>query len=76
MNHDVKIFFGDLNFRINLPYDDVIGIIDDMTEYNKDDKMSILLNNDQLNQCRMDYSWLYHYKEMPIKFLPTYKYDK
>eukprot|EP00344_Euplotes_crassus_P011123 CAMPEP_0197019178 /NCGR_PEP_ID=MMETSP1380-20130617/80546_1 /TAXON_ID=5936 /ORGANISM="Euplotes crassus, Strain CT5" /LENGTH=302 /DNA_ID=CAMNT_0042446547 /DNA_START=699 /DNA_END=1607 /DNA_ORIENTATION=+ len=24
----------------------------------------------------MDYAWLYHYKEMPIRFLPTYKYDK
>lgn len=24
----------------------------------------------------MDYPWLYNFKEMPIKFLPTYKYDK
>lgn len=76
MKHDVKIFFGDMNFRINLPYSSVISTIDDMTASNRDESMSLLLNNDQLNQNKADFPWLYCFKEMPISFLPTYKYDK
>jgi hypothetical protein len=72
----VKILFGDLNFRINLPYYTVIDEIDGMTHGNKDQVMHNLLNNDQLNQCKIDFPWLYCFKELPIKFLPTYKYDK
>jgi len=50
MNHDIKIFFGDLNFRVNMSYDSIINSIDNMTEENKDEEMHILLNNDQFNQ--------------------------
>lgn len=76
MKHDVKLFFGDLNFRINLSYDAVISNIDSMTRDNYKEKLFALLNNDQLNQYKMDYEWIMCFKEMPIKFLPTYKYDK
>lgn len=74
--HDVKIFFGDLNFRINLPYYTVMDTIDEMAESNKKANMGVLLSNDQLNQCKHDFPWLDSFKEMPITFLPTYKYDK
>ena len=50
LNHDVKIFFGDLNFRINLGYESVIDTIGSMNSSNRDEKMHLLLNNDQLNQ--------------------------
>lgn len=80
MDHDVKIVFGDLNFRISLGYESVLETIEDInsqasygdTEYD----MCVLLNNDQLNQLKLDYKWLYCFKEMPISFMPTYKYDK
>lgn len=76
MKHDIKLFFGDLNFRINLSYDAVVSNIESMTHDNYDEQLHILLNNDQLNQYKMDYEWIMWFKEMPIKFLPTYKYDK
>lgn len=50
INHDVKIFYGDLNFRINLPYFSVVETIDQMNDSNRDESMHMLLNNDQLNQ--------------------------
>ena len=50
INHDVKIFFGDLNFRINLPYYSVITTIDNMTDSNREEQLELLLNNDQLIQ--------------------------
>lgn len=76
MKHDIKIFFGDMNFRINLPYSSVISSIDSMTHDNYDKKLNILLNHDQLNTSKLDDEWLMWFKEMPINFLPTYKYDK
>jgi len=75
MLHDIKLFFGDLNFRINLPYKSVINTIENMTDSNYDEKLGILLNNDQLNQYKLDFKWLNCFKEMPISFLPTYKYN-
>jgi hypothetical protein len=48
--HDVKIFFGDLNFRINLPFHSVLETIEEMNESNKKENMGTLKSNDQLNQ--------------------------
>ena len=76
MDHNIKIIYGDLNFRVNLNYYSVLETVDSMTSYNFDEKLNILLNNDQLNQLKLDYKWLYWFKEMPINFLPTFKYDK
>lgn len=75
MNHDIKLFFGDLNFRVGLTYEAVISTIDQMTHENFDDTLFVLLNNDQLNQLKLDYKWMYNFKEMPISFLPTFKFD-
>lgn len=58
MKHDIKLFFGDLNFRINLSYDAVVSNIESMTHDNYDEQLHILLNNDQLNQYKMDYEWI------------------
>jgi len=65
-----------MNFRINLPYFSVTDTLDEMTSTSRDQDMHLLLNNDQLNQLKAEYSWLYNFKEMPISFFPTYKYDK
>lgn len=50
MKHNVKVFFGDMNFRINLPYHSVITTLGKMDGAMDDESMSLLLNNDQLNQ--------------------------
>lgn len=76
MKHDIKLFFGDMNFRIDLPYSSVISSIDSMTHDNYDKKLNVLLNHDQLNAWKLDDEWLMGFREMPINFLPTYKYDK
>lgn len=59
MDHNIKVIYGDLNFRVNLNYYSVLETIDSMTSYNFDEKLNILLNNDQLNQLKLDYKWLY-----------------
>lgn len=76
MKHDIKIFFGDLNFRIDLSYESVLSTINSMTDSNYEDQLHAMLSYDQLNTNRVECSWMGCFKEMPIHFLPTYKYDK
>lgn len=93
--HDVKILFGDLNFRIDMPYKKVIQKMNSVMFEDQENgfsayklsKMSQLLkiglkmevinqfvSTDQLIEAMSKYTSLYGFREMPIEFLPTYKY--
>jgi len=72
-SHDIKILFGDLNFRVEKDYEEAFEIID--SELSKDEKIQELLKYDQLNSSRTSTKWVGSYKEMPITFLPTYKFE-
>lgn len=41
-----------------------------------DHSLKLLMKNDQLNRVRGREKFLSRYQEMPITFLPTYKFDK
>jgi inositol-1,4,5-trisphosphate 5-phosphatase len=67
---DFWIILGDLNFRIDLSYEDAISLI-------KDKKYDVLYNLDKFNTSRENYPFLKEYiKEREINFEPTYKYVK
>ena len=67
---DFWIILGDLNFRIDLSYEDAISLI-------KDKKYDVLYSLDQFNSSRENYPFLKEYiKEREINFEPTYKYVK
>lgn len=68
-DHDNIIWLGDLNYRITLPNDKTRFFID------KNDLKS-LLERDQLSYQMMRIKEFKHFRESPIDFLPTYKFDK
>ncbi|CAG8975048.1 hypothetical protein HYALB_00011827 [Hymenoscyphus albidus] len=71
MDHEICILNGDLNYRIDtMGRDTVIGAI-------KANNLSKLLERDQLLASKRKNPWfkLRAFKEMPITFAPTYKYD-
>ncbi|CAD8174998.1 unnamed protein product [Paramecium octaurelia] len=81
---DYSFFFGDMNFRIDLPYQEVIEQIkhyqqlvsQDQNNPNAKAKLAYLLNQDQLGKNKNRNQYLQNYQEGSIFFLPTYKYDK
>lgn len=66
---DYLFFLGDLNYRIALPYEEVIDMC-------KKNKVSELLANDQLKNIQQKDKRIGDLKEPEILFLPTYKFDK
>lgn len=66
-NHDLKFVCGDLNFRILNDYETVVKLAVN-GNYEK------LLDEDQLRLC-IKHQPLKGYKEGPITFPPTYKYN-
>jgi phosphatidylinositol-bisphosphatase len=66
--HDVKILFGDLNFRIDLSNFDVRRLC-------HDGDMQSLLQHDQMLKIQPQHRLLSRYFEPRITFPPTYKYD-
>lgn len=68
-NHDVKILAGDLNFRIQMSNWEIRSLI-------QSQQLENLLRYDQLLLAKHHGNpILSSYKECPITFLPTYKYD-
>ena len=65
---DVKILFGDLNFRLNLNSFKTFNLI-------KEHNLLELFKAEQLSQ-NLKYGYLTGYKEYDITFLPTYAYVK
>lgn len=68
-NYDYLVIIGDLNYRIDLSYEDCLSFI------NKNDVPS-LLEKDQLSISRKNEPILGRLKEPVISFLPTYKFDE
>jgi hypothetical protein len=65
---DLWIILGDLNFRIDLNYEDAISLI-------RDKNYELLYSMDQFNSSRENNELLKEYiKEKEINFEPTYKY--
>ena len=70
--HDVKLFLGDLNFRIDMDYE-----FAKVASINfREDDMMILNQNDQLNKIRKEDPEMSDVMEGELDFKPTYKYDK
>lgn len=69
--HDYKFFFGDMNFRINLPYEETVQLIK-RKDYNR------LIQFDQLSRLKRDpqsNSKIKNFNEGQLNFDPTYKFD-
>ncbi|OHT13312.1 Endonuclease/Exonuclease/phosphatase family protein [Tritrichomonas foetus] len=69
MNSDYVVLIGDLNYRINLSYEECLLKI-------KNNDLDQLFENDQLNQARKIDSELAKFEEGKVSFMPTYKFDK
>ncbi|XP_078261878.1 synaptojanin-2-like [Rhinoraja longicauda] len=67
-SHDYVFWCGDSNFRIDLPYDEVMQHI-------KRRDWRLLQAHDQLQQQKMDSKVFKDFSEGTINFAPTYKYD-
>ena len=65
-NFDCVFWAGDLNFRIDLPRDEVIQKLANNTS---------ILEYDQLNNLRCTGKIFRNYSEMDIHFPPSYKYN-
>jgi hypothetical protein len=74
-NHDIKFLFGDLNFRVNGTYEKTMEHLKSIQPETKGEVINELLKIDQLSRAKDEFSWLEEFNEMPITFLPTYKYE-
>lgn len=68
-DHEIKFFFGDLNFRIEMSNESTC-LFAQQEEYDE------LLKHDQLLTQHGQYSFLPRLYEAPIRFPPTYKFAK
>jgi hypothetical protein len=76
---DCLIFFGDLNYRLELPRLEVElmkASIGTMNRDQIDDAIEGILEYDQLNRERITGRAFQGYSEGKISFMPTFKYDK
>ena len=81
-NMDYKFLFGDLNFRINMPNNEVrsaleahqyaMGKKDVITGF---ELLKPLMEKDQLTMSKNNCEFLEKYQEGTLMFAPTYKYD-
>ncbi|KAJ1563226.1 inositol polyphosphate 5-phosphatase [Cladochytrium tenue] len=69
-NFDFTFWFGDLNYRVN----GTRGVIDRLIT--TDDRIEVLLSNDQLSHELRRGAAFAGFFEAPIDFLPTYKLDR
>ncbi|XP_057237528.1 inositol polyphosphate 5-phosphatase K isoform X1 [Malurus melanocephalus] len=69
LDHEVLFWFGDLNFRIA---DYGIHFV---RESIQNRRFSLLWEKDQLNMAKKNESFLKEFKEGPLQFKPTYKFD-
>ncbi|XP_033374806.1 inositol polyphosphate 5-phosphatase K isoform X1 [Parus major] len=69
LDHEVLFWFGDLNFRIA---DYGIHFV---RESINNKRFSLLWEKDQLNMAKKNEPFLKEFKEGPLQFKPTYKFD-
>ncbi|EDQ92426.1 uncharacterized protein MONBRDRAFT_22078 [Monosiga brevicollis MX1] len=66
--HDYLFWLGDLNYRIDAPYASV-------RQWVEQQNMEELIKNDQLKAQQTAGLAFVRFKEPPIEFMPTYKFD-
>ncbi|XP_054858033.1 inositol polyphosphate 5-phosphatase K [Eublepharis macularius] len=69
LDHDVLFWFGDLNFRIE---DYGLHFVRESINNNR---FSLLWEKDQLNIAKKKEAFLQEFREGPLQFKPTYKFD-
>ncbi|XP_068066485.1 inositol polyphosphate 5-phosphatase K isoform X1 [Anomalospiza imberbis] len=69
LDHELLFWFGDLNFRIA---DYGIHFV---RESINNKRFSLLWEKDQLNMAKKQEAFLKEFKEGPLQFKPTYKFD-
>lgn len=67
--HDVIIWLGDLNYRINMPDAEIRTLISQRA-------ITDLLGHDQLKEEMLSGGCFEGFSEAPISFAPTYRFDK
>ncbi|KAI9290246.1 Endonuclease/exonuclease/phosphatase [Umbelopsis sp. AD052] len=74
LDHELCFMSGDFNYRIDMGRDQVIKLL---SSANKDAAYATLQDEDQLRKQKIVYPLfkLLLFKEAPIRFDPTYKYD-
>ncbi|GAB5361542.1 hypothetical protein AAMO2058_000721900 [Amorphochlora amoebiformis] len=68
-DNDLVVLMGDLNYRLNISDKSIVEQLIERKDW------SLLLNNDQLLQERSKGLILSDYKEGPINFAPTFKFE-
>lgn len=76
---DATFFFGDLNYRIDLPRDECVQHITGFAEHTaagrQQQHLDHLVRNDQLSVERRRGTILQGFAEPELRFCPTYKFD-
>jgi hypothetical protein len=77
LDHETCFLSGDLNYRISMQREQVLGLLSE-TSSNKFEVWEALQHEDQFKkqQAMNPLFRLYNFKEAPILFDPTYKYDR
>lgn len=79
LDHETCFLSGDLNYRIGMSREQVFSLLDSSSETgsNKFEAWETLQREDQLKQQQVlnPMFRLFNFKEAPILFDPTYKYD-
>ena len=70
-SHTVRMFMGDLNFRIDLEYDFARVAA---TNFSSKDKF-LLQKEEQLTKIKPNEQSMYNIQEGPLNFPPTYRFD-
>lgn len=68
-DHDAIVWLGDFNYRIGLSNDKVRPLANDATQW------PALFRHDQLNLQMVAGQAFQYFREAPIQFSPTYRYD-
>jgi hypothetical protein len=72
--HNIKVIFGDLDFRVDQDYKQVIDSLKEIeTDEDRREFVQDYLAYDQLLKEQTKHFWLHEYLEMPISFMPTYR---
>jgi len=73
-SHDVVLWCGDLNYRIDLPADELIELMKAGHTVKPENWMQLAEDSDQLLLARQSKDAFVGWEEAPLTFVPTYKY--
>ena len=73
-SHDVVLWCGDLNYRIDLPTDELIELMKAGPAVKPENWIQLAEDSDQLLTSRRAKEAFVGWEEAPLTFMPTYKY--